>query len=305
VNLSSVTTTDGNGKLYYAAKDGQIFTTSSGFNGYVTVPDGATVTLDDVQIGAPHDCDHAAIHCLGSANLIVNGVNQVDVGNYSSYPAIYVPHNASGTEYTLTISGTGTLLANAQTSYGAAIGGGLVFDSLTSIPCGNIVLNGATINATSGWGAAGIGGGHSGYCGDITINGAIVQSAIGKDSGAGIGGGYGGICGNILISSGSVGSSAVNSDNATSQYGAGIGCGQAGKCGTITIGSGIDRVNAKKGNYSDYYIGGDSDKCGTVTIDDVVITEYQMKQGVNTNPTFPHLNSYCNNVVWRLYKPTS
>ena len=96
------------------------------------------------------------------------------------------------------------------------------------------------MNATGGWGSAGIGGGNygSGNYGSgktITIKGGTV-TAKGGDCGAGIGGGNGGIGENIKITDGTV--------NATGGWGgAGIGGGDGGGSGEdITITGGT--VNA-------------------------------------------------------------
>ena len=227
VDLSSVTT-DGNDVRYYLAKDGQVLANSFSGQGYVIIPDGATVTLNDVSIQAPNSCDHAAIHCLGSANIIVCGsnMNSVTAGNSSIYPAIYVPHNASGTEYSLTISGTGMLYADGgQSNGGAGIGGG------AGVPCGNIVLSVAYIYAEGSDYAAGIGSGTNGSCGSITISAGTVEV-------------YGG------------------------EYAAGIGCGMDGSCGDITIGSGITSVEVNKGYNAYNNIGKSAEysTCGTVSV---------------------------------------
>ena len=308
VNLNKVTTTDGNGLYYYAAKDGQVLSGSFGYGGYVTIADGATVTLNGVDIQVPNDCDHAGIHCLGSANIVVSGTggNQVYAGFDSYYPAVYVPHNASGTEYTLTISGTGTLNADSGNSTGAGIGGGYDYDSNTGIPCGNIVLSGATIMAQGGQFSAGIGGGGYSSCGTITINGANVIFANGGYGGAGIGSGEKGTCGDITISSGSVGedySNFVGSDgNAAS-----IGCGDLGTCGTITITSGITSVYAKKAQYAPCYIGGSSGGYVKVIIDGVEMTYSQLQNGFDSNPdgaspVLPNLHSLMGPGTWSLWK---
>ena len=70
VDLSSVTQRDENDFRYYDAKDGQ--TISGTFNevGYITIADGATVTLNIENLEASSDCCHAPIHCLGDAYLI-------------------------------------------------------------------------------------------------------------------------------------------------------------------------------------------------------------------------------------------
>lgn len=141
--LDSVTETDVNDQPFVAAQDGDIITGS--FEGYITVPDGATVTLDNASISAPNYSDHATIHCLGSAHIILNGDNNnASAGYNSNYPAVLAAHNDSGSgeEYTLTISGTGSLNADSPNN-SAGIGGG------NGIPCGNIVITGGTIDATS------------------------------------------------------------------------------------------------------------------------------------------------------------
>ncbi|MBO4842823.1 MAG: hypothetical protein J5478_05580 [Bacteroidales bacterium] len=111
VTLSTMYSTDGNGKKYYAARDGQTLTGNfGGSEGYITIADGATVTLNLEGIQAPHQCDHAPIHCLGDANIILAaGMNTyVVAGLDSNYPSVFVPEGK-----TLTISGTGELIADA------------------------------------------------------------------------------------------------------------------------------------------------------------------------------------------------
>ena len=261
IDLSSVTTTDGNGNTYVTARNGDVLTGSFSYEGYVTIADGATVTLSDVNIDAPFEGDHAAIHCLGSANIIVSGsdYNDVNAGYNSDYPAVYVPSGK-----TLTISGSGRLRAYSNNAGCAAcIGGGFRID------CGNIVIAGGTIYATSpGDGAAGIGSGQWGSCGTITITGGTVYATGGQSA-------------------------------------AGIGCGNSGSCGDITIGSGITRVEVTMGNYSDYIIGGYNH--GTVKIDGKEMSSDQLQYGVNSNPSevehiFTNLSSYCEGSTWTLYK---
>ena len=149
-------------------------------------------------------------------------------------------------------AGTSTLKAMASDD-NAGIG------SNESGTCGNITINGGTINASSGYGGAGIGSGY-GYaeCGHITINGGTINASSGY-SGAGIGSGYDyAECGHITINGGTI--------TASSGYiGAGIGSGLFAECGNITISGGIIE-NA----FSEYYgvgIGsGDDGTCGLITI---------------------------------------
>ena len=91
---------------------------------------------------------------------------------------------------------------------------------------GNITIKGGNITASSHSGAA-IGG----DVGDITITGGTVNATVGYGS-AGIGSGSYGICGNITITNG------VNSVTATKGNYApySIGAGYQGSCGTVTIG---------------------------------------------------------------------
>ena len=239
----------------YEAQSGDILTdTFSDDEGYVTIPDGATVTLSDAYFMAPYDCDHAAIHCLGSANIILIGSsNDLHAGMSSNYPAVYVPSGS-----TLTISGSGKLTVSSKDSYHAAcIGGG------NGINCGNIVINGGTINASqTNIGAPGIGSGQSGSCGNITINGGSI-TAWGGNYAAAIGSGQNGSCGNITINGGSITAWGGN-------YAAAIGSGQSGSCGNISIGADITFVEARKGdnantsNHIGKSVSGST--CGTVTV---------------------------------------
>ena len=283
VNLSTVTQTDGKGVKYYAAQNGQILTGKfSGDGGYITIADGAMVTLAGADIiepnyvsSPPYYCDHAAIHCLGNANIILDhkagasgtdDYNRAKAGQGSHWPAVYVPQGK-----TLTISGTGKLWANGENSSGGA----------------------------------GIGGGSYQSCGNITIAGGIIPEAKGASGAAGIGGG-GSSCGNILICGGTIGSygaadfygaGAVGGDNAP-----GIG-NPYGGCGNITITAGITYLKFTKGKNSEFIIGGASR--GTVTICGEEVGENSVREGYdgyygNSNAGF--LNSTCpQGKEWILY----
>ena len=203
----------------YEVKDGEILTGTLGSHVKISIADGATVTLKDVNITNLGDnFDWPGITCLGDATLVLEGTNEVcpgidDTGEFSNYPAIYIaPGN------TLTIQGDGTLTAysNAYEPYGAGIGGGY------DIPCGHIVINSGNIKAQGGYYAAGIGsGGKGGYCGDITINGGIIM-ATGGDCAAGIGSGYESKdCGTITIKSTVTSVTATKGDGSPNSIGAG------------------------------------------------------------------------------------
>jgi len=269
----------------YTAKNGDILTGELKENVKISVEDGAKVTLKNVTINGVDDKNYkwAGITCEGDAELILEGVNTVSEF-YHDYPGIYI-----APEKTLTIDGNGTL--NASSAFHAGIGGGY------RLSCGNIVINGGTINAAGK--SAGIGGGwHDDpgsviTCGDITINGGNVTAAAkareGESSGSGIGCGYsnggnititGGTviatsdryspgigasvsmngessCGDIIISGGNV--TATGGDKA-----AGIGTGFDGECGNITISGG--NVTATGGTYGPGIGAGYNGECGDITI---------------------------------------
>lgn len=202
----------------YEAKDGETLTGTLANNVRISIADGATVTLKNVNItNLGNNCNWAGIECSGDATLVLEGTNEVCPGSngdgLSEYPAIYI-----APDKTLTIQGDGTLTAysNASFPYGAGIGGG------EGIDCGNIVINSGTITATCGYFAAGIGGGSGSICGNITINGGTI-TATGGYYAAGIGGGYfNGTCGTITIKSTVTSVTATKGLAAPNSIGAGL-----------------------------------------------------------------------------------
>ena len=255
----------------------------------ITIADGATVTIENVNIRATAS---AGIICSGNATIILDGTNTVTT-TVEEYPAI----QAGGSSTTLTIKGSGSVTATGG-AYGAGIGtrsgskygvcGDIVFESGTVMSkggedgagigsgyngiCGNITISGGTVTAMSRGYGAGIGSGYRsgadiiGSCGTITISGGTV-TATGGIFGAGIGSGAQGICGNITISGG-IGIYTGG------RYAAGIGCGYNSICGDITITDGVIRVTATRYDfyYCPYSIGLGSElnsvtyTCGTITI---------------------------------------
>lgn len=223
--------------------DGAILSGILGANVKISIAAGATVTLRDVTINGinSHNYLWAGINCEGNATLILEGTNKVK-GFHRYYPGIQAAHNetGSGDEYTLTIRGDGSLTASSN-GLGAGIGSGRRGASegnLTRIeaPCGNINIQGGTITATGGEGAAGIGAAARSSCGNITISGGTI-TATGGEYAAGIGSGCyiwweldNSSCGNITISGAHVtatkGGGSPNS----------IGKGYSASCGTVTIG---------------------------------------------------------------------
>ena len=256
VTLSTMCSTDANSIKYYAARDGQTLTGNfGGSEGYITIADGATVTLNIENFSAPYQCDHAPIHCLGDANIILDDGMEapVNAGNDSNYPAVFVPEGK-----TMTISGTGELIADGSFSNAAGIGGG------QKITGGNIVIAGGIISAYGGYNSAAIGSSSSSSCGNITISGGAIKEAKydgpGDSHGAGIGSGASGSCGTITISGGQIGGEIDNwyyYGAVAGESAASIGCGASGSCGTITIGADITYVRVSSNSNSYHLIGGE------------------------------------------------
>ena len=116
--------------------------------------------------------------------------------------------------------GTGELETNGG---GGTAGIGSNYQS----SCGNITINGGTVNAFGDGGDPGIGSGNKGSCGNITINGGTVNASA-EAGGAGIGSGFKGSCGSITINGGTVNASAKAG-------GDGIGGGSDGDIANVTI----------------------------------------------------------------------
>ncbi len=189
----------------YTATDGETLTGTMEYT--LIIPDGATVTLENVGIMNQIDCRGSAkiILANGSTNIITN-----DEG-YGS--AVYTT-----ADKTLTISGEGTLYALGGQE-GAGIGGN-----------GDIVIENGTIIAYGGEYGAGIGSEMYSLCGNITISGGEII-AVGGTQSAGIGSGQDGECGNILIKS-TVTKVAVNAGEECDAH---IGAGVGGSVGKVTI----------------------------------------------------------------------
>lgn len=215
VNLSTKSTA-------YTASNGETLTGTLASNVKISIADGATVILNNVNIngsGTWTTGNYAGITCEGDATIILSGTNTVK-GFNNYYPGIYVPENK-----TVTIQGTGSLTASSNGS-GAGIGGGIGFD------CGNITITGGNITATGGNGRPGIGGGTE-ACGDITITGGTI-TATGGNAAAGIGGSNTGSCGDITITSGVTRVTATKGNDISPNS---IGKGAFGTCGTVKFGT--------------------------------------------------------------------
>lgn len=256
----------------YVAQDGDVLTGKATDKYKISVADGATVTLQDVDISS-FDYEgpkYAGINCIGDATLVIEGVNYVK-GAYHECSGIHVP-----TDKTLTIEGTGKLTAESN-GYGAGIGAGFYWGS-----AGNIVINSGEIIANGGKDAAGIGCGCERSCGYILINGGTVTANGGIDC-AGIGSGYYSRCDSIEIKGGTV---IANGGEGA----AGIGAGrERGSCGLIKIeGGDVTATGGKNGAGigSGYY----SSSCDSIRIVGGTVKAIGGidAAGIGTGPTWYH-----------------
>ena len=240
----------------YTAQNGEVLTGTLDTENHpvkISIADGATVTLRNATIIGVDNNDYrwAGITCLGDATIVLESGTTNTVKGFRQY----YPGIFVPQNKTLTIKGSGTLNASSY-YYGAGIGGG------SGINCGNIVIEGGTINASTISHAAAIGGGATSSCGSITITGGTVTA----DGETGIGAGMRGSCENITISGGTVTATGGSG-------GAGIGSGDivssgSSSCGTITISGGT--VTAT-GGYNAAGIGsGNGSICGNITISNSV-----------------------------------
>ena len=225
----------------YTAHDGDWLTGTLKNKVKVTIAQGATVTLKNVNINADrlwYGQDIFAwpgIECEGDATIVLaNGTTSTVRGISDYYSGIYVPTN-----HTLTLRGPGTLNAFGG-SWSAGIGAS--YDER----CGNIVIESGIINATGGSeSGAGIGNTINNTCGDITITGGTVHATGLADGAPGIGAGENagpwGSCGKITITGGTI--------TATGgPYAAGIGGGLETEIDAITITTGITSITATHGS---------------------------------------------------------
>ena len=164
--------------------------------------------------------------------------------------------------------GNGYLYANAKdVEYAPGIGAKTKY----KINSGKITINGGTIQATGGRGAAGIGSAALATS-EIIINGGTI-TAYGGQGGAGIGGGFGASAGSTITING--GSITAYGGNAYDINGAaGIGGGESDSGGTIIINGGTiysQGGNASKNAAAGIGAGGGNDD-GELTINGGTIT---------------------------------
>ena len=270
IDLSQV-----NSELYLFG--GEVLTGTLIANVKISVADGAHITLRNVTIpGSDMFTEYentefhsstkeywynfAGISCLGDATITLEGSNLVR-GYSPKYPAI-----KPGPEgYTLTIEGTGSLVAKYYGGEGAGYRAGIGTSEAVE-SCGDIVIEGGNITACGSARSAGIGGSYAHPCGNITIKGGTV-TAYGGEDGAGIGGGRNQNGGIITIGGGTV--NAYGGDN-----GAGIGGGYYdegnGTGGTIIINGGT--IVAMGGSEAAGIGGGEDCAGGNIYIYDGDIT---------------------------------
>ena len=233
----------------------------------ISIADGATVTLNNVNIKAP-----APIICNGTATIILaDGSVNIVTSSSSGEAGIRVGNAPKAFTIDAETAGTGELTVTGGGTFNG--GAGIGTRTASGANCGAITIKGGIITATGGGDAAGIGtaDAFSGeqQCDVISILGGTV-TAIGGENAAGIGTGYAEShdqqCLGILIHGGTV--IATGGD-----YGAGIGTGRAftghtQNCVTITIGSGVTSVTANRGSNATNPIGkdagGGTQTCGTI-----------------------------------------
>ena len=120
--------------------DGDVLTGTGGLDTYITIADGATVTLSGVKIETDISHKWVGICCAGDAVIILADGTTNDIMSGYHRPAIFVP-----TGKTVTIRGTGSLIARGNGAAGIGCG--------NNSSCGNIVIEGGNITAIATGGA--------------------------------------------------------------------------------------------------------------------------------------------------------
>ena len=165
-------------------KDGSVITGTLSGDYRISIAEGATVTLKNVDINKGLNLykDCAGLTCKGDATIILEGENYIRaLGGDNA--GIFVPP-----DHTLTIKGFGNLTVWGR-GLAAGIGGGYMKD------CGNIVIAGGWIEA---W------GGQSEDGETEYGSGVVIVHPGGSYGGPGIGSGQGATCGTITFERGNV-----------------------------------------------------------------------------------------------------
>ena len=282
----------------YTAQNGAWLTGTLANRVKVTIAQGATVTLKNVNINADGSWSGQdifawpGIDCEGDATIVLaEGTTSTVKGISDYYSGIYVPTN-----HTLTLRGPGTLNAFGG-SWSAGIGAS--YDER----CGNIVIESGTINATGGSeSGAGIGNTVGNTCGDITIKGGTVNATGLAESAPGIGAG-----GVILRSSGKITITGGTITATGGAWAAGIGGGQETEIGAITITTGITRITATHGSDVANAIGpngdgqNDENLCPRVKMGYAVVYKNAAWQfGPMTSGDYGHLTLVVSGNTWTL-----
>jgi hypothetical protein len=262
----------------FTAQDGDILTGTLAENHKISIAADATVTLSGVSINDDDEGtgkrwssgDYAGLTCLGKATIVLaDGTTNTIKGFDTSYPGI--EGGPEGTTLTIEGASAGTGKLITFSTNGAGIG------SQAQGTCGNIIIRGGTVNATS-YNGAGIGTGTvNSTCGYIAIRGGTVtataQNSSSSGGSAGIGSGLDdSTCGDITITGGKVKAYGA-------PYGAGIGSGgryksgSTGSCSEIRIKiSKSSSVYAQGGAYAAGIGTGAYGNCVKITVETGTVT---------------------------------
>lgn len=249
--------------------------TSNEYNVSVDVTQNVTVVLDNVNINTS-DSDGAAVEVnTKSSDAVVtvelNGENTLasDTGHagleVTGSGELVIQDETTLNEEGVLVDGADGASLEATAGYGAAGIGGKIYEDGK-----NITITGGTITATGADGGAGVGGGDNGSGCNITITGGNV-TAHGSTGAAGIGGGENHnrydnskkSADNITISGGTV--NAYGGDS-----GAGIGSGSNSNVGSISITGGT--VTAEAGQQAAGIGGGMGGDVESITISGGTVT---------------------------------
>ncbi len=176
---------------------------------------------------------------LGGVSVIVSNsvVNTVTLSNLtlraaSEYQCVFAL--GMGADVSLVLAGSNSLASGALRAGLEVVVGGTL--SITNAPGDDA----ASLTATGGRAAAGIGSFYYVAGGTVTINGGKITAIGGEDGGAGIGGGYEGQGCTLTVTGGEI--SAYGGDR-----GAGIGGGAYGDGGTVAISGGTVAARGSNG----------------------------------------------------------
>lgn len=177
--------------------------------------------------------------------------------------SVYSGLQKNSTSGTLTIGGSGELIAAGGADGGAGIGGGqavtaagIEIISANGVAGTGIIIAGGRITATGNGGGAGIGGsggygstggtGMLGGAGGVTITGGTITAVGGVDGGAGIGGGAGSE--GIMGGGGGIGTVAFSGGTVMASSANGIGVGSGISVGVVSVGDDSSTITITGGS---------------------------------------------------------